>query len=400
MSPTPSPTGTVLQIIPDLNAGGAERTTVDVGNALVAAGWHSLVASEGGRLVDELEAGGSRHITLPLGRKNPPTLWQNRNRLVEIIETHGVDIVHARSRAPAWSGLWAARKTGCRFVTTYHGAYGQSNRAKALYNSVMGKGDVIIANSRWTGDLVATRHPEAVDRIVPINRGTDFTRFSPDTVSPARVEAVVKAWGLAEAKRKLGEKGGEPLVILLLGRLTTLKGHELLIEAVSRLTDIGPPLLFVMAGDATGRETYRQRLMDQIASHALQDHFLLPGHCSDPAAAILACDGLLSASLKAETFGRTVVEAAALEKPVLASRIGAVVESIVEAPNDDRTGLLFKPNDADALARCLRDFAQMSRLEHQAMGQRGRAYVVPRFSLETMCHQTLAVYQSLLTKPV
>ncbi|MEL6503154.1 MAG: glycosyltransferase family 4 protein [Pseudomonadota bacterium] len=387
---------TVLQIIPHINAGGAERTVVDVGEALVKAGWRSLVASEGGRLVSELEAGGSTHITLPLGSKNPLTLWRNRGRLMDLVKSEGVDIIHARSRAPAWSGYFTARATGTAFVTTYHGAYGQSNRAKALYNSVMGKAHVIIANSRWTGDLVAARHPEAAERIVPINRGTDFAQFAPDAIALHRSAAVAQQWGLDGAKRRLQEKhiGQAPLVILLLGRMTTLKGHELVIEAASRLKDT--PLLFVFAGDAGGRDAYRARLVEQIERHGLQDNFLLPGHCADPAAAITLCDALLSASTKAETFGRTVVEASALEKPVLASRIGAVVESLVEAPESARTGFLFTPNDGTALTACLKRFATLSAQERLAMGERGRAFVVPRFSLQSMCEQTLSVYRRVL----
>ncbi|MEM9732398.1 MAG: glycosyltransferase family 4 protein [Pseudomonadota bacterium] len=375
-----------------MNSGGAERTVVDIGAALVEAGWRSFVASEGGRLVAELEAGGSTHIPLPLGSKNPLTLWQNRNRLIRLVRREQVNIIHARSRAPAWSGYWAAKATGAAFVTTYHGAYGQSNALKALYNSVMGKADTIIANSRWTGDLVAARHPQAVDRIVPINRGTDFARFAPAAISSQRGATVAQAWGLEAAKQRLRDQhsGQAPLVILLLGRMTTLKGHELVIKAATGLKKT--PLLFVFAGDAGGRDAYRARLVEQINDHGLQDHFLLPGHCPDPAAAIRLCDALLSASTKAETFGRTVVEAAALEKPVIASRIGAVVESIVER----ETGLFFAPGNANALLDCLTQFASLTPEQRQTMGQKGRAYVVPRFSLQAMCEQTLRVYDNLL----
>jgi len=191
---TKSQTPTILQVVPDLQAGGAEKTAVDVSIALKDLGWRPLIVSAGGRLVETLERHEIEHIQLPLLSKNPVTIWLNVSRLQKCMMAQKVDLVHARSRAPAWSAYLAAKRLALPFVTTYHGAYGQTNKAKAFYNSVMGKGDIVIGNSQWTADLVKERHPEAADRIVAIPRGTDFTAFQQTSISQERRAAIRKSW--------------------------------------------------------------------------------------------------------------------------------------------------------------------------------------------------------------
>ncbi len=384
---------TILQVVPGLETGGAERTAVDIGNAIVERGWTSLVASAGGRLVEQLEEGGSRHISLPLESKNPLTLWRNASGLERIILENDVDVVHARSRAPAWSALIAARRADTAFVTTYHGAYNQQNALKALYNSVMARGDTVIANSLWTADLIAGRHPWSRDRIVAIPRGTDFDEFDPSAVSPQRKEKLLSQWGLASDEARF--------LFVHLARLTGWKGQSVVTEAAAKLASEHPNAVFVLAGDAQGRGDYLEGLKSQIAGFGLQDRVLLPGHCSDPAAAMAVSGAVVVASIEAEAFGRAAVEAGALEKPVIVTRIGAVGDTVLATPDVDasqRTGWKVAPGDADELAKAMLDVMQLPETERQIIGQRARKRGIDHFSLQQMCEKTLRVYDQLLAQ--
>ncbi|MEM6650553.1 MAG: glycosyltransferase, partial [Pseudomonadota bacterium] len=219
---------TILQVIPALETGGAERTVLEVGAAMVAAGGRSLVASEGGGMVAQLEAEGSQHFTLPVASKNPLVMWKNRRALMEIIQKEAASLIHARSRAPAWSALWAARATSIPFVTTYHGIYNAKSEAKRLYNSVMARGDRVIANSAYTAETVKAAYGDAPffddSRLVVIPRGADLTRFDPSRLDEARKSAVAQPFGGQGAYR-----------ILLPGRLTDWKGQRVLIKAAGLL---------------------------------------------------------------------------------------------------------------------------------------------------------------------
>lgn len=389
--PTSSPT--ILQVVPALETGGAERTAVDIGDAIVARGWTSLVASAGGRLVAKLEAGGSRHIALPLVSKNPLTLWKNAGRLGEIIHDENVDIIHARSRAPAWSAFIAAQRTGIPLVTTYHGAYNQTNPAKALYNSVMARGDTVIANSQWTADLIATRHPWAKENIIAIPRGTDFDEFDPAAISAERKGALLRGWGIEADKPSF--------LFVHLARLTGWKGQSVVIDAAAQLATGHPETVFVLAGDAQGRTDYLDELKKQIAAHGLQDRLLLPGHCDDPAAAMAVADAVVVASIEAEAFGRAAVEAGALENPVIVTRIGAVGETVLATPDvepAERTGWKVTPGDAAEMASAMSEVMALSQDERSAVGKRARQRGLEQFSLQQMCEKTLAVHETLLAR--
>ncbi|MGI9355204.1 MAG: glycosyltransferase, partial [Rhizobiaceae bacterium] len=356
-----------------------------------ARGWNSLVASAGGRLVSKLEAGDSRHIALPLASKNPLAIWRNAGKLAEIIRVWNVDIVHARSRAPAWSAFVATRRTGIPFVVTYHGAYTQTNAAKALYNSVMARGDTVIANSRWTADLIVERYPWANDNIIAIPRGTDFDEFDPAAVSAERMEKLLRAWGV--------EKDKPNFLFVHLARLTGWKGQAVVIDAAAQLASNHPEAVFVLAGDAQGREDYLDGLNSQIISHGLHKRVLLPGHCDDPAAAMAVADAVVVASTEAEAFGRAAVEAGALEKPVIVTRIGAVGETVLATPDVDesrRTGWKVTPNDPSELACAMREVMALSEDERATVGKRARHRGLDQFSLQQMCEKTLAVYDKLL----
>src|SRR3954453_9199387 len=216
---------TILQIIPELEAGGAERTAVDIAAALSRAGARALVATEGGRLVGELQAKGGVWASFPAATKNPLAMLLNVRRLAKLCLNEGVALLHARSRAPAWVALGAARALNLPFVTTYHGSYSGRSSVKVLYNSVMARGDAVIANSHYTADLIRAAYPQAASRLRVIHRGTDFAAFTPSVVAPEPVEALPGTWGVARHER----------IVLISARLTSWKGQKVLIEAAAKL---------------------------------------------------------------------------------------------------------------------------------------------------------------------
>ena len=383
---------TVLQILPDLEAGGAERTAVDVAAAVVAHGGRALVASGGGRLSGELAAAGAVDVRFPAATKNPLAMAANVPRLVRLIRAEGVDLVHARSRAPAWTALAAARLAGIPFVTTYHGAYGERSRAKNLYNSVMARGDAVIANSAYTAGLVAARHPFAAGHIVTIPRGSDLSAYAPEAVGRDRVEALAAAWGLSAEDR------GRPLV-LLAARLTGWKGQTVLIDAMAILAAAGSDAIAVLAGDPQGRDDYVAALARRIAEAGLAGRVRMPGHCADVPAAFALASVVAVPSTEPEAFGRSAVEAQAAGLPVVASAIGATGETVLAPPQvapGERTGWRVAAGDPAALAAALGEALALDAAARAALARRARAHVAARFSLAAMTDATLAVYHRLL----
>lgn len=378
----------VLQVIPELETGGAERTTLDVAAALIANGDRAIVASQGGRMLDELLGAGAEHVSMPLKAKRLLTMRRNAARLAALMEEEAVDIIHARSRAPAWSALWAASWTYRPLVTTYHGAYNEKTRFKNLYNSVMARGDVVIANSIYTATLVAERHPFAKDRIVTIHRGIDLSRFG--RTAAMRGPEQRARWGAAP---------DEP-VILHLARLTPWKGQALLLEALAELLNRFPrDWLCVFAGDAQGRGDYRQRLVTLARRLGLERRIRFAGHVDDVAGAFAAADLAVLPSTEPEAFGRAAVEAQAAMVPVVVADHGAMSETVLAPPEvsrDNRTGWRVPPRDKDALADALFEALQTSKERLQEIGERGRAHALTHFSLDAMTEKTLGVYQSLL----
>lgn len=391
---TPLAGTTILQIIPALDAGGAERTTVDVAAALAATGARALVATEGGRLVGELQAKGGIWIPFPANSKNPFSMALHVGRLARLCRREGVQLIHARSRAPAWVALGAARRLRLPFVTTYHGSYSGRTGVKVLYNSVMARGDVVIANSHYTADLIRALHPEqAGDRVRVIHRGTDLVLFSANAVAPGRVEALRRAWGVAPHER----------VVLLAARLTAWKGQRVLIEAAALMRDRGlNDVAFVLAGDPQGRSAYERELDALVAARGLETMVRRVGHCTDMPAAFRAASVVAVPSVEPEAFGRSAVEAQALGTPVVVSDLGAVPETVLSPPDVlpvQRTGWRVPPGDAAALAAALSEALGLGASARDAMARRARAHVEARFSLEKMSGDTLAVYADLLGIP-
>jgi glycosyltransferase involved in cell wall biosynthesis len=381
---------TILQAVPRLDTGGSEQAAVEIAEALARAGASALVATEGGRMATAITGAGGEIVPLPMASKNPFTMLANARRLARLIEERGVDLVHARSRAPAWSALLAARRTGRPFVTTYHGAYGSPGPFKTVYNSVMARGDRVIANSRYTADLIVSRHKVTPERIRVIYRGVDLAKFTPEVIAPARLARLRAAWGV-------GEK--QP-VVLQAARLTSWKGQSLVIEAARQLLrqNMLGNAVFVLAGDAQGREAYRHELEQLITASGLAGSVKLPGHCDDMPAAFATARVTVIASTSAETFGRTSIEAQAMGCPVIVSDIGAAPETIIPAlpGKQDYTGWVVPCHDQAAIAERVAGALALSPKERAALGARARRHVAAKFTLSHMQRATLSVYDELL----
>ena len=381
---------TILQAVPRLDAGGSEQAAIEIAAALTRAGASALVATEGGRMATAMTEAGGKIIALPMASKNPLTLLANARRLAQVIEARDVNLVHARSRAPAWSALLAARRTRRPFVTTYHGAYASPGLFKNFYNSVMARGDRVIANSRYTADLIVARHRVPKDRIRVIYRGVDLATFAPDEVVQNRLGRLRALWGVSERQP----------VVLQAARLTSWKGHALVIEAARQLlrADRLGDAVVIMAGDSQGRAAYRRELERLIARSGLTDRVRLVGHCDDMPAAFAIAHVAVIASTSAETFGRTSIEAQAMGCPVIVSDIGAAPETIVPAGpgKRDDTGWLVPCGDATAIAERIAEALALSPEQRAALGARARRRIAAKFGLRQMQRATLAVYDELL----
>jgi glycosyltransferase involved in cell wall biosynthesis len=380
---------TILQVIPHLSAGGAERTTIEVAEALKTAGAKALVASVGGRLEGELSRAGAELIRIDrLATKNPLGIYGNASILAKIIAKYKVDLVHARSRAPAWSALWAARRMKKPFVTTYHGVYNAKSAPKKLYNSVMARGDLVIANSEFTATHVRKEYPEVASRIVTIPRGVDIGKFSPDAILPARKAALAKAWRLPP--------DGTDAIILLPARMTGWKGHREAIAAAAQLmTTKDLPWRMIFAGDDQGREGYLQELAHLITQHGLDDRIAIVGHCDDMPAAFALSDIVIAPSNEPEAFGRVAAEAGALGVPVIGSSIGAQGEIIV----DGQTGFVVPPLNPAALAEAMRKLLVAGSEGRKRMGDAAQTRVRQKFTTAALQEATLAVYERLMGRP-
>jgi glycosyltransferase involved in cell wall biosynthesis len=382
---------TILQIIPSLDTGGAELSTVEITSAIVAAGGHALVATEGGRLAHRILEAGGEIVPFPAASKNPLRLMANARALATLIRERQVDLIHARSRAPAWSALSAARATKRPFITTYHGAYAEKGPLKRAYNSVMARGDLVIANSRYTAALITSRYGTTADRLRVIHRGVAPAAFNRLSVSPERLEVLRSAWGIAEGQQ----------VILHAARLTRWKGQEVLIQALGELTKkhAQSDWQAVFAGDDQGRSEYSAELKHQIAALGLTDRVKLVGHVDDMAAAFALASVSVIASTQPEAFGRTAIEAQMAGCPVIATNIGAPPETVLAVSSvqpGEQTGWLVPPGNAIELTQALHEALTLTTTERLALAARAQHHAATRFSLSAMQHATMGVYDELL----
>lgn len=370
----------VMQVIPNLGAGGAEQGCIDVAAALVKAGARAIIVSNGGPRVHELARAGAEHIQLPVHSKNPITMWRNVGRLQSIIKKHKVDIVHARSRAPAWSCWKAVKGTGAHFMTTCHAPYNISGEAKRFYNSAIAKGERVIAISGYVAEYLKENYTIDDTRIRIIHRGIAMEKFHPAAVVMPNVIKLTQQWRVPDGMS----------IVMMPGRITRWKGHHVLIDAMAKL---GREDVFcVMIGDDQGRSEYRQELEAAIAAHHLEGRVRLIDHCNDMPAAYMLSTVVVSASTDPEGFGRVPVEAQAMGKPVIATDHGGARETILR----DETGWLVPPGDSDALAEALREALALNAEQRAILAAHAMNHVAQYFSRDHMVDQTLDVYAGLI----
>jgi glycosyltransferase involved in cell wall biosynthesis len=368
-----------LQIVPSLVSGGAERGTIELAGALVAAGWASYVASGGGPLERDVLRAGATHLTLPLASKNPLVMRRNTVALARLIGQFGIDIVHARSRAPAWSAWSAARATGRHFVTTFHNAYDARAALKRRYNSIMARGERVIAISHFVADHAASVYGVGPDRLRTIPRGVDLDVFDPTRVGAHRIISLASQWRLPD---------GAPIVMLP-GRLTRWKGGLDFITAIAALDRRDICCLFVGSEQRRG---FKRELEVAIARNGLTGLFRIVEECRDMPAAYMLADVVVSASSDPEGFGRIIVEAQAMGRPVVATNHGGARETI--APGN--TGWLVPPRDPAALAAAVGEALSLRESERSRLARRTIAHVAAQFTREAMCARTIEVYEELL----
>ena len=379
---------TVMQVIPELDIGGAELTTLEMTESLVAAGGRAIIVSQGGRLAEAVALAGGENITLPVASKNPIIMIKNAYALAELARENSVDIIHARSRAPAWSALLAARKSGAAFLTTYHSKVHMSPKAKVFYNSVMTRGTLVIANSEFTASQIQRAHgtPDSQIRVIP--RGCDVDALDPKNFNAADRKALRNQYGISE----------NDFLILCPARLTRWKGqHVLLTAAHLSAQKIGvsrKPVTILFAGDAQGRAGYVDELKTLAADYKLNVKFA--GLVRDMPAVYALSDLIVIPSIIAEPFGRTAIEAQAAGKPVIASDAGGFRETVCPVGGDrTATGWLVAPDHADALGAALTDAMSLSPQKRTAMGRAARQYILSKYTRQRMCESTLSVYQEL-----
>jgi glycosyltransferase involved in cell wall biosynthesis len=382
---------TVLQAIPALGSGGAERTALELAEGLVARGHRALVAAAGGRMAETWRKAGAEHFALRLDRRDPLSLLANARALARVIREGGVDLVHARSRGPAWAAWLACRQSGTPLVTTYHGAYAERWPPKRLYNAVMARGAAVIAPSDYIAGLVAERYRMPPEKIAIVHDGIELAAFAPEAVSETRRFELRQAWGVPDGAR----------IVLAVARLSPIKGQRVLIEALAR-----PPLaeraevMLVLAGGDEGRACYRAELEALVRARRLEGRVRLVGYVADVPAALSLAAVAVQPSIVPEAFGRAAAEAQALAVPTIVTALGAAPEVVLAPPGvaaGERTGWHVSPGAPDALAAAIAEALDLPEGERRALGARARTQAA-RFSVEAMVEGTLAVYRRVLAE--
>lgn len=400
----------ILQIIPRLDGGGAEATTLEITRALTAVGGKSIVATQGGALEAEIEAAGGEIVHLPVASKNPLTICRNINRLADLARQKNVDILHARSRAPAWSAHAAARRLALPFIATYHSKVHARPWLKVKYNAIMTRGALVIANSHYTAAQIEAVHHIPASRIRVISRGCDPALFDPALFDPAlpdgkAVAALRQNWGAANTSDPDAQDFARDFVIVCPARLSRWKGQMVLLEAVAQLPE--QPVV-VLTGDTDAGSDYVASLRS-FAAQAGVTKLVFTGHVANMPQVLAAADLAVLPSLEPEPFGRTAIEAQAAARVVIASNEGGFCETVlainhlpdgcVEGSGEESeagTGLLVPPNDAAALAQAIHQVMAMAPEQRAAIGLRGRARVMADFTTDRLCAETLKIYHELI----
>lgn len=371
---------TILQILPALMSGGVEREVLDIAEGLIKNNYNSFVASNGGRLVSQLYQAGSRHFDLPLNSKNPVTILTNAFKLKKLIKLHNIDIIHAQSRAPAWSSYLAAKLAGCHFLTTIHGAHSINNYAKRFYNSVMTKGDKVIAVSEYIAEYAKKNYLFNHNKLSVIHCGVNTDKFNFNNIDEKRI---------IDLARNLRIPMNKP-IIMLPGRLTRNKGHLFLLEAIKALPPKSVTCLFV--GDDHGHLNYREELQAKINEYNLEKQVIITSNVSDMPAIYALSDIVTCVSTKPEAFGLVSIESQAMGRMVIASNMGGIKETII----DGETGWLIEPGNLDSLIEKIKYVLSLNLEERLKHAKRARKHIEEKFSLATMQKKIISIYQKLL----
>ena len=377
----------VLQVIPKLGYGGAETGCYDIAHYLPENDCGSYIATSGGELLKFIDKKKVKIIKLPVHSKNPLIIFFNFLALIWVILINNISIVHARSRAPAWSCLFAAKITGRKFVTTFHGTYNFNSEIKKFYNSVMVRSDLIIAGSNFIFSHIKenyTKYLDAKKKLLVIFRGINVDYFDPTTKLDNDEKKLLNEWKIKKDKK----------IILLPGRLTGWKGQEIFIEAVNLANiELGYEAFYaVILGSDQGRDLYKKKLFRLTEQHRLINQVKFIDHCKDMALAYKVSDIVVSASIEPEAFGRVSVEAQSMEKPIIASNIGGSNETVI----DEKTGFLFESNNAKSLSKKILKVLSMDEVSLQSLGKEGRKNIIQKFNVEKMCFSTYSEYKRII----
>ncbi|MDA9731082.1 glycosyltransferase family 4 protein [Candidatus Pelagibacter sp.] len=377
----------VLQVIPKLGYGGAETGCYDIAHYLPENNCESFIVTSGGELIKFIDKKKVKLIRLPVHSKNPILILLNTIILIGIILFYNITIVHARSRAPAWSCLVASKLTGRKFVTTFHGTYNFSGKLKKFYNSVMVRSDLIIAGSNFIFSHIKENYASLIDikkKLLVIFRGINVDYFDPSTTIETEEKKLLKKWGILDNKK----------IILMPGRLTSWKGQELFIEAVNLVNiELGYEAFYaVILGSDQGRDLYRKKLNRLCEQYRISKQIKFIDHCKDMALAYKISDIVISASIEPEAFGRVSVEAQSMQKLIIASNIGGSNETII----NEKTGLLFEAGDSKSLSKKIIRALTMDESTLKTIGIEGRKNIIKKFNVEKMCFSTYSEYKRLL----
>lgn len=372
----------VLQVLPELEMGGVELGTVEIASALQEHGIKNFVASQGGRLTRELSKLKVKHLTLPLKSKNIFKMRKNADALAEFIKKNGINIVHARSRAPAWSAYWAAQKTGVHFMTTFHGTYGLGPWGiKKIYNKIMTYGERVIVISNHIKNHILKNYKKTDEsKLRLIHRCVDIDKFNPAKVSQERIIKAVKEYNIPDDRP----------VLTLIGRVTRWKGQHLLVEALSKMKNTN--CYCVIAGDAQGRVNYVDEIKELAKKLGVGNRIGFYGKVLDPQALMQVSTVVLSTAIEPEAFGRISIEGQAMGKIVVASNIGGSLDTI----EDGITGKLYQSDSAQALADALDWALNLDEAAKAKIAKTAAKNVKDNFTKQIMCDKTIAVYRELI----
>ena len=377
----------VLQVIPKLGYGGAETGCYDIAHYLPENNCKSFIVTSGGELTKFIDKEKVKLIRLPVHSKNPLLIFLNTIILIGIILFFNITIVHARSRAPAWSCLFATKLTRRKFVTTFHGTYNFSGKFKKFYNSVMVRSDLIIAGSHFIFSHIKNNYYEFLKskkKFLVIFRGINVDYFDPSTKLDNDEKKLLEKWEINKEKK----------IILVPGRLTSWKGQELLIEAINLVKiELGYEAFHaVILGSDQGRNLYKKKLIRLTEQYRLNNQIKFINHCNDMALAYKISNIVISPSIEPEAFGRVAVEAQSMEKLIIASNIGGSNETII----NEKTGFLFESGNAKSLSEKIIRAITMDETSINLIGKEGRKNIIKKFNVEKMCFSTYSEYKRLL----